>query len=66
MSHMTKCRVKKSELERVAERGWMFTFRYMLLLQALKPSTRLGRWAMTAGTAVGTIIMAIVAARGNR
>ena len=63
---MTKRRAKNSELERVAERGWMFTFRYILLLQALKPSTRLGRWTMAAGTAVATIVMAIAAATGHR
>ncbi|WP_445163700.1 hypothetical protein ACTXG5_11095 [Mycobacterium sp. Dal123C01] len=58
---MTKQRAKKSELERVAERGWLFTLRYMLLLQTLKPTTQPGKWA----TAL-TALMALAAAHGYR
>lgn len=42
---MKKYDLGKTTLERVADRGWSYTFRYMLLLQATMPTTRLGKWA---------------------
>lgn len=44
----------------------MFTLRYMLLLEALKRTTRLGRLATAAGTAIATAFLALAAARGHR
>jgi hypothetical protein len=51
MSRMTKHRRDESELERVAECGWMFTLRYVLLCEAVAPSSRLAKWTTALGAA---------------
>ncbi|WP_156685621.1 hypothetical protein [Mycobacterium sp. Marseille-P9652] len=63
---MTNRKASKGELERVAARGWLFTLRYALLLQASTPSTRLGKWATALVSAIGSSLMSIAAARGFR
>lgn len=40
-----------SEWERVARAGWMVTFRYCLLLQAMRPRPRRARWPWVTGCA---------------